>query len=178
MGDRFNASDQAIVVVIGLVGALNKLFGVNNWAAFPPEKECTCCTTQMELIKCGSHYRTGALRELEGDVVAKLIEADCVDGLFQFLRTRGFAMGAEGAVAEVQEEFSTDWRDPTPTDNAKKVYRQMQETRRVLHLAAQHRSVWLFAAPPQDASPRRPRQRLVVYHAKVPMECRRRCRHA
>ena len=113
------------IVVIGLVGALNKLLGVNNWAAFPPEKECTCCTTQMELIKCGSHYRTGALRELEGDVVAKLIEADCVDGLFQFLRTRGFAMGSEGSGAK-RIQFSTDWRDPTPTDNEKKVYRQMQ----------------------------------------------------
>ena len=128
------------IVVIGLVGALNKLLGVNNWAAFPPEKECTCCTTPLELIKCGSHYRTGPLRELEGDVVAKLIEADCVDGLFQFLRTRGFAMGSEGSGAK-RIQFSTDWRDPTPTDNEKKVYRQMQETRRVLHLAAQHRSV-------------------------------------
>ena len=74
-----------------------------------------------------------------GDVVAKLIEADCVDGLFQFLRTRGFAMGSEGSGAK--RIHSTDWRDPTPTDNEKKVYRQMQETRRVLHLAAQHRSV-------------------------------------
>ena len=72
-------------------------------------------------------------------MVAKLIEADCVDGLFQFLRSR-FAMGIAGA-EEAYNRDGTGWAQAEPTDNEKKVYRQMHETRRVLHLAAQHRSV-------------------------------------